>query len=238
MLGGNSNWLVDPLAKNESLDAGPFRVVDVEPRDAPERRIGSRRFWDGAIGGYNNPCVAGVMEALANDAHRANVRVLSIGTGTVRRPRRPSSETGRSTVFDGGEPQSLVGDLKKLAAAILDDPPDAASFVAHVTLGGRMPLEEPVVDGPIVRMNPTIRPEMRDGTWRWPPVFDEGVWNRLVGLDMDAVAAEEVALIAGLCEAWQADKVPNQAIRSGEDLTAEIGHDTYGAAEAAVRRWL
>jgi len=42
-----------------------------------------RRFylWDGALGGFNNPVMAGITEALANNIDRDNIFVLSIGTG-------------------------------------------------------------------------------------------------------------------------------------------------------------
>lgn len=43
-----------------------------------------RRFylWDGALGGFNNPIMAGVTEALANGVKRTDLRVLSIGTAS------------------------------------------------------------------------------------------------------------------------------------------------------------
>ncbi|MFH4964755.1 patatin-like phospholipase family protein [Gaetbulibacter sp. M235] len=42
-----------------------------------------RRFylWDGALGGFNNPVMAGITEALANNIDRDKICVLSIGTG-------------------------------------------------------------------------------------------------------------------------------------------------------------
>ena len=48
-----------------------------------------KRCWDGAIGGYNNPVLAGLIEALANGISLDAVRVLSIGTGSVRLPPHP-----------------------------------------------------------------------------------------------------------------------------------------------------
>src|SRR6185295_15669776 len=42
----------------------------------------SINYWDGAVGGYNNPIMAGVIEALAGDpARRETMQVLSLGTG-------------------------------------------------------------------------------------------------------------------------------------------------------------
>jgi hypothetical protein len=139
----------------------------------------------------------------------------------------------------GGEAPSVLGDLRKLAGAILDDPPDAASFIAHVTLGGGLPSDATVVrDGPIVRMNPVVRPIYVDGDWRWPEGLDGAAWTRLTTLELDTLKQADVELIVRLCELWVANGAPNQPIRCGALLTAEIGHDTYGGARAAAKKWL
>ena len=41
------------------------------------------RFWDGGITGCNNPAVAATIEAITQDVAAADIRLLSIGTGTV-----------------------------------------------------------------------------------------------------------------------------------------------------------
>lgn len=204
------------------------------PTNLPEGD--GRRFWDGAIGGFNNPTLAGVVEAVANRASRSDIRVLSIGSGTVRRPRRPENVSVTDDRFTGGDPGGVLPDFKKLAGSILDDPPDTASFTAHVFLGGALPLDSEVVhSGPVVRMNPTIRPILSNGVWQWGPALSD-VRRKLLALDMDAIAQSDVALIRHLCDAWLNDEVPNQPIRAGSALSAEIGHDTYAEAADAARR--
>src|SRR5262249_30077034 len=55
----------------------PIRFYD-EPAE-----VSDHRYWDGALGGYNNPVLAAVIEALANRPGEADkIRVLSIGAGT------------------------------------------------------------------------------------------------------------------------------------------------------------
>ncbi|WP_299366723.1 patatin-like phospholipase family protein [Winogradskyella sp.] len=39
-----------------------------------------RYLWDGALSGFNNPIMAGLTEAFANNINRENIHVLSIGT--------------------------------------------------------------------------------------------------------------------------------------------------------------
>jgi hypothetical protein len=199
-----------------------------------------RRYWDGAIGGYNNPVMAGVVEAIANGAQRREVCILSIGTGTVRRPRRIGNQAAGAVddLFAGGKPPGIVRDFEKLASSILDDPPDAATFIAHVMLGGDLPAGTEVVsNGRVVRLNPTIRPELdkATGKWAWGKGLRDVEWRALAELAMDAIAADDVSLIRALCAAWMRNQAPNQPIRARDSLEADIGHDSYQAARDAAK---
>jgi hypothetical protein len=218
------------------------------------------RCWDGAFAALNNPIMAGVVEALAERQAREHeadaaeqgrrrsprdIHVLSIGSGTVHRPRRPPGVSLQDPRFMGDEPSGWLRDVQKAAGAMVDDPPDSASFMAHVALGGELPrTRRVVVDGPIVRMSPVVRPAFADGDWTWPPGLGNpsapGVldaWARLTRLRLDALAERDMDLIRSLCEAWFRGEIYNQPIRANEaTLDAEIGHDTYGAARAAACR--
>ncbi|HEV3190392.1 MAG TPA: patatin-like phospholipase family protein [Polyangiaceae bacterium] len=208
-----------------------------------------RRYWDGAVAGYNNPAMAAVVEALADrEAYGAKtsrasiasgvsdervgrrpIHILSIGTGTVHRPRRPVGIGLCDPRFIGGEPECLVRDVQALSDAIVDDPPDAATFVAHVTLGGSLPRSgEVVTEGPIVRMNPVVRPVLDGLEWKWLPGLGDKEWARLTTLGLDALAQDDIELVMRLCDAWLSGGVRNQPIRPRDDnLDAEIGHDNF-----------
>jgi hypothetical protein len=62
---------------------------------------------------------------------------------------------------------SVPNDLKKLATAIVDDPPDAASFIAHAMTGGNVGLVAHTV-GRLVRMSPLISPILANNVWTPP----------------------------------------------------------------------
>jgi predicted acylesterase/phospholipase RssA len=206
-------------------------------------QFGLRRYWDGAVAALNNPVMAGVVEALANGVPREDIRVLSMGTGTVCRPRVPSGSTVGDPRFSGRGSPWIIGDLTELATAILDDPPEAATFVAHVVLGGSLPVAGSVQEcQSVVRMSPVVRPTLRsDDQWEWPdcpggPTPDGFV--KLTTLDLATVKDDDLKLIDELAGAWLRDLVPNQPIRHGEDMKAEIGNDTFGGAKRALAQWL
>lgn len=224
----------------------PVRYFD-KPADV---RFGgfARRCWDGAIGGYNNPVLAGVVEALANSfASLDDLRILSIGTGSARQPHAalssalapPKVAVEDERLLAKRQTPSIIGDIGKLATAVLDDPPDAASYMAYVLLDGRR-----ARDGAprYVRLSPSIQPvfDRSTSTLRFPQPYakDDASRKRFVDLsemEMDAVEKEKVELINELGNYWLNGQVPNQAVRAnGETLEVDIGHAT--AAEA-ITAW-
>ena len=193
------------------------------------------RFWDGAIGGCNNPVLVAVVEALANRLSPSDIQVLSIGTGTVILPLSNNQDDGGG-LLQPRQDQGIVADLKELAGSILDDPPDAATFIAHVALGQALPNPNgPVsVSGSVIRMNPVVRPfKKANGGWVAPEGLSE-TFADLAKLELDAVKQEDVLKIQELGRLWIADKVLNQPIRADlEKFSAEIGHVKFSAAKAA-----
>ncbi|MFO1186368.1 MAG: patatin-like phospholipase family protein [Alphaproteobacteria bacterium] len=207
--------------------------------NAPTRGPGDRRFWDGAVGGYNNPVLAAIVEVLANadryGTARAHIKALSIGTGSEALPRRADAPTADERLVAMPENAWLFNDLKKVATSILGDPPDAASYIAHVALGGRLPDGEAVTEGPIVRMNPLIQPRrLDDGTWDFPEGMSPEQFGNLRKLELDAVSDKDVKLIAHLCDRWIAGSIANQPIRADRKTwKPQIGHATFKEAKHA-----
>lgn len=207
----------------------------------------TERYWDGAIAGYNNPVLAALVEALANrNRYRigtlAEITILSLGTGTVARPTHGRSADKR-LVASERKRSTLHGDLEQLAMSILDDPPDSATYTAHVMLGQPLPdpngsgVRPPVTNGSVVRMSPVIRP-VRDTCntpWRLPDGMKLGVFEKLRELDLDAVDTEDVDRLVEAGRLWIAGSLPNQAIRENKEYECQIGHATFGEALAAWR---
>lgn len=196
--------------------------------NAPATLANGETYWDGGVTGQNNPVEAGVVEALANDASRESIHVLSIGTGTCRTPYAPP--------FKKPYPQYLVKAISKLALSILGDPPDIASFKAHMQISTDLPKPGdplPLMSTRIFRLNPSVHPKNHDGTWYWPAGLEDDC-KRLLALDMDALKQADVDLIDRLAQDWLKGKYANQGVRENQSFGCEIGFET---AQAAITAW-
>jgi hypothetical protein len=206
--------------------------------DAPAEISDGCRYWDGAVGGYNNPVLAAVTEARANGVPADAIRAVSIGSGNVFLPRAGAPGTPPEVLLSRDKPRVLA-DIRRMATSILDDPPDAASFAAHVALGGRTAYApgDPPIPSPIVRLNPLIQPVQTapDAPWSYPRGITPSEFKKLKNLQLDAVEPWEVALVDALCTAWMNDDAPNQPLRGSRALAVEIGHARYSAALATAR---
>ena len=201
-----------------------------------------KRFWDGAVGGNNNPIVEGILEALANGAKRENIRVVSIGTANVITPilyyqqGEPKSE--RDWLVKYGRNEGFLGDLKKMAASILDDPPDAATFNAHQLLD--MIYEKP--NERLIRINPLVKPVLDEtsNVWKKPGSTDwtDDDLKTLFTMDMAVIAKEKVKLIDKLSRDFFVGKFDNQGIRmGGKKLAPILGHQQFKDALADWKKW-
>jgi uncharacterized protein len=205
--------------------------------DAPAE-VGKRRYWDGGLAGYNNPVLAAVVEAMANfPGEVANLRVLSLGTGTFM----------RAATADGAAPPlgappagtGLLTALTKAGRAVIADPPGAATFHAYMALGHRLPGADGAdTDSRLVRMCPFVRPifDARAGDWATPRGLTDREFECLVDLPSDAMEAHQLALVEKMGNLWIAGDIPNQPIRMGVRMACDIGDDTFAAAHAHWQR--
>jgi len=188
--------------------------------DDVARTADGRAYWDGAIAGWNCPAAIAAAEALAYGWAPSDIALLSLGTAHVlekeQAVRPPSTDLG----FQLSRLKTEVG---WLLGAILKEPAGGAPLSAHILLGGTLPPPRgaPVTDGPVVRMNPMPAPGDAD-------------YAKLAALDMDAVAAADVALIGRLATDWLANRIRNEPVRMNAAATLEIGQ---ARASDAVQAW-
>jgi hypothetical protein len=128
----------------------------------------------------------------------------------------------------------LVTDLHKLATSVLDDPPDIATFLAHVMTGSGLGLNKPPADSRIIRMSPLISPVKNGSGWSAPGAMSAAQFLYLSKLDMDAVEQSQVDAISAYADLWLQGVAPNQPLRmNGDTLDPELGQTTFPAAMAA-----
>ena len=192
------------------------------------------RTWDGGVAGHNNPALIAVAEAIANGVPPAEICVLSIGTGTVVLP--VAADGSRPPIYPTAKGTGLIDGIQTLSTSILDDPPDIASYLAHIVLGGKLPAtnNSELIPGPVIRVSPMVCPQWNGSAWVAPAGLPEPLFSALANLPMDAVQDADVANIHALGVAWLSDAVPNQPIRMNHDtLACEIGHPVFGLAADA-----
>jgi hypothetical protein len=127
----------------------------------------------------------------------------------------------------------IVADVRKVATSILDDPPDIATFLAHVLTDSGKGIQRPG-DSRIIRMSPLISPVKKKGVWSAPGSMTPSEFKYLANLDLDAIEEEEVNAINSYADLWLKGVAPNQPIRmDGTTLKPELGQASFKEAVAA-----
>ncbi|MGF1563743.1 MAG: patatin-like phospholipase family protein [Flavobacteriales bacterium] len=204
-------------------------------------KVFSKLGWDGAIGGNNNPVFSGVLEALAYGIAADDIRVVSIGTANTVLPVSYGMSHEPSTTFPWLVTEAGVegnrSDIRKLATAIISDPPDAATFnTFHL-------LRRPYVqnDSAFIRINPLVKPilDINANTWKMPGNgWRAADMKRFFEMDMAVRSSVKVGWIARFTKDFIEGYAENQGVRlGGKGLSPILGHRTYAEAIADWRSW-
>jgi hypothetical protein len=192
---------------------------------------GERLYWDGAIGGYNNPVMAAMVEAFTDGATASDIVVLSLGTAATRRvPLDHDVRHGPRGFFVSRDRACLLTDIRKLAGSILAEPPDAAGYAAYVSLGNAV-VPSAARPATLVRLNPSLQPVLSgDGnSWTAPHGVSCDELQALMNLPAGLLADKTVAMIKALGGKWIDGFIPNEPIRYGHNLECLIGDATFPA---------
>ncbi len=232
-----------------------YAKVEMEcktPEESKEKKI--NWYWDGGVAGFNNPVLAGLIEAMTNFENKPleDFKILSIGSGQKGKAiivdQKHSEGNPRiKNIYEKNKdkPYVLSDDsrefkleISKLAQSILSDPPDSATFMAYSILNRQLQN-----DANIVRINPCITPELNKVTNEYilPEVFRNEPENfmSVLNLDMDATEDKEVERIVDVAAKFIVNEegkacLPNQLIRGDSSGTFKLGHSTYRQAK---KRW-
>jgi len=194
--------------------------------------VGIERYWGGAIGGYNNPVLAALVEALVDGAAASDIVALSLGTGvTCHVPLNHPVEAGLPEFFVRRGRVCLLADIGKVAGSIIDEPPDAAGYAAYVVMRSAVSPGAEEQPARLVRLNPSIQPVLdRDAsTWTAPPGLTNDELEALMELPAALLTDEAVAMVKALGRKWIGGLVPNEPIRRGDNLECLVGDATFQA---------
>ncbi|GAA4397602.1 hypothetical protein GCM10023187_07250 [Nibrella viscosa] len=229
-----------PEAVHASSNA-PIKYFDkpaiVSVKHEKSSAVREHRYWDGAVGAYNNPVMAGLVEALCNGVPLSDMRVLSIGTGNEFLPLADPTAPGPPSPYcKKSEIPGPINDIEKISTSILNDPPDAASFTAYTLLHQQFPVRPENLR--LVRMNPLIQPKLRkSGTrqeWVLPTLnLTDEEFSKLVELELDTTDPQDILLVKKFGELWTQNEIPNQPIRADAELQCLLGHPTFAEARKA-----
>lgn len=237
----NSFTLLDAIHSASHAPVNFFEKVAWVSSISPKGIRNEHRHWDGAVGGYNNPVLAGLTEALVNGINIIDIRILSIGTGLVRKPLDkdfPVQAVQDEFLFDKTGDPSMLRDIPKMAMSILADPPDSASYISHVFLHKEN--LNPIKPF-LIRLNPMIAPIWNVDTQLWylPKGYlqNEAAFNRISSIEMDAVSKEDFDTVCEAMQLWLEDLIPNQGIQYNRYLKVRIGQDSFSQAAKAWQEW-
>jgi uncharacterized protein len=128
----------------------------------------------------------------------------------------------------------FLTDLRKAGLSILDDPPDIATYLAHLMTGSGSGITNPAADSRIVRMSPLVSPVLVAGEWSAPGSMTADQFAYLADLDIDALEQVQIDAITNYADLWLQSVALNQPIRmNGDTLTRELGQSTFADALAA-----
>jgi len=196
-------------------------------------------LWDGALGGFNNPVAAGIIEAIKGGQDKKDISILSLGTSSKLMPEGEKKYYYKLyiNVLKHRKTRPAMGfkffmkSVLNLAKTILYEPPDWANYIAYIL---RFDTTESVLEKTkFVRLSPLIYSQIDD----LKKIQD--LVAILYKMDMDILDGESYTLIKECFSAWRSGILRNQGIESYVDaeghLIYVLGHKTF---QEALSDWL
>jgi len=197
----------------------PIQYFDFPARFKASNTEVFYELWDGALGGFNNPIVVGIIEALKMGISKKDIYIVSIGTGNKIMSKEEKSDFW-NTKLETQKNRSKKWKLNKLevqfkffsksilqqAKTILYQPPDWANYVAYMFLFGEQDVFDPKR---IIRLSPMIHTDKNDVD---PSESYKKLIRRLYAMDMDLTNDSDIETLKMCFDYWSSDKMKNQPI--------------------------
>lgn len=200
-------------------------------------------LWDGALGGFNNPVAAGVIEAVKSGVRKSDIAVVSIGTSNKHMSnddKKKFYDIKQTSIKQRGKKYKLwylkpqlqffKMSIVNQAKTILYEPPDWSNYVAFMFLFGENyndGLDKDVLKR-FVRLSPVIHTDKNT-----PPEIEKSL-NELYAMDMNLTKDEEIQKLEECFVNWKTGKISNQTIEytitRENELITTLGHKSYSEA--------
>ncbi|WP_299158356.1 patatin-like phospholipase family protein [uncultured Tenacibaculum sp.] len=220
----------------------PIQYFDFPARFKAKNSEIFYELWDGALGGFNNPVTAGVIEAMKEGVELDKIKVISIGTGNklmsnddkkrffqvkqiTQKERRKKLRFWRLKY----QIEYFTKTILNQATTILYEPPDWANYVAYMFL---LKNGEKDIEQRLIRMSPMIHTSRESST------EIKILIEKLYQLDMDLTEDKDIELLKECFQKWSTDEIFNQPIdfrvERNNDLTYLIGDKNFSNA---IKKW-
>ncbi|WP_116769115.1 patatin-like phospholipase family protein [Maribacter litoralis] len=235
----------DSVRLTQAINASSNAPVQYFDFPARFKAKGSEIFyelWDGALGGFNNPILAGIIEAYKLGVDLNTIRVVSLGTSNSLMSADSKRDfwnwkqialqfRRKKFHFSKWKPQFnfFKETVLHQAKTILYQPPDTANYIAMMFLKaatGNKPNEQ------IIRLSPLIHYDTHSAEEIIPLI------QQLYKMDMDLTTDEEIDKLIKCFIGWKNGLIYNQPIEfrveRSNDLLFLQGDKWY---KDAIERW-
>ncbi len=194
----------------------PIQYFDFPARFKAKESNIYYELWDGALGGFNNPVLAGLIEAVKLGIPKDEIRIVSIGTGNklmsiddkkrFYKVKQISMQERKKkwNIFKWGyQFEYFARSALNQAKTILYQPPDWSNYLAMMFLRNG---PESDITGQFIRLSPMIHSDLHTADSVKP------LLNRLYKMDMDLTKDEEISLLKTCYAHWCNGTIKNQPI--------------------------
>ena len=194
----------------------PVQYFDFPARIKADKSEIWYHLWDGALGGFNNPVVAGIIEAIKLNIPLDKISVISIGNAnklmSVSQKNRfykvssiSLKERRKKWLFWRYKFQLefFKSTVMNQAKAILFQPPDWANFIGYMFLSKEKSSD---VDKRFIRLSPMIHIDKNTDQ------SSIELLNKLYMLDMDLTSDDDIECIKRCFAKWKNGSIKNQPI--------------------------
>ena len=234
----------DSVTLTQAIDGSsnaPVQYFDFPIRFKARKSLVYFELWDGALGGFNNPILAGIIEAIKNNIPLTDIQVVSIGTGnklisqsekdkywklkqdTIMMRKKKFAFGSWKTQF-----KYFMEVVMNQSKTILYEPPDWANYVANIFLSrlGKTSGSQ------IIRLSPLIHIDSNT------PASAKQLLETMYNLDMNLTEDRDIEKLVLCFDEWKKGNIGNQPLEfkvdRNNDVQYIVGDKTY---DAAMARW-